>query len=385
MPLNLRQDPLGLYLHIPFCERQCHFCAFFTRGYRDERAATFVEDLLAEIRLYGQSCRLRERWVETMYFGGGTPTTLSAEQLGEIVQACRAAFRVELSVEMSIEANPASTTEDSLAKLRRAGFNRLSFGAQSFDDGELNAIGSPHTVGDITHAVHAARRTGFKNINLDLIYGLPGQSLERLKANLARVTELEPQHISLYGFTLEEGTRFAREAERGRLVHPSEELMAEMYQAGRDVLHASGYLQYEVSNFARPGCACRHNLGYWTDREWLGLGPSAHSYLDGERFWNADSLEEYHDRLMHKNLPVTDRETGDAELRWREAIVFGLRSVEGVKLKSLASRYGVVPGDHFRDSLDRLLDGGWLELDDDILRPTRAGLAVADELAMAFL
>jgi len=385
MSLALRQDPIGLYLHIPFCERRCHFCAFFTQGYREERAAAFMTDLLAEIRIHAEAGSLRGRTIETIYFGGGTPTSLSATQLIEILDACRCHFTVDRSAEISVEANPAGVDEGLLMALSQAGFNRLSFGAQSLDDRELAAIGSPHGVSDIIRAVETARKVGWRNISLDLIYGLPGQSHERLRGNLDAAIGLEPEHISFYGFTLEEGTRFARDAEQGHLNQQPDGLLAEMYQTGRDSLQSAGYLQYEVSNFSRPGYACRHNLGYWTDREWLGLGPSAHWYLKGERASNVESLEEYHRSLAGGALPIGEREAADPDLRLREAFAFGLRKVAGVQLSPLKQRYGVSPRERFSEPIERLTTGGWVEIKGDWLRPTFAGLALADNLAMAFL
>jgi oxygen-independent coproporphyrinogen-3 oxidase len=385
MSLALRQDPIGLYLHIPFCERRCHFCAFFTQGYREERADGFVNDLLAEIRIHAEAGSLRERTVETVYFGGGTPTSLSATQLIEILNACRSHFAVARSAEISVEANPAGVDERMLMALHHAGFNRLSFGAQSFDDRELGAIGSPHRAGDIIRAVEIARKVGWRNISLDLIYGLPGQSHERLRANFDAAIGLAPEHISFYGFTLEEGTRFARDAEQGRLDQPSDGLLADMYQIGRESLHSAGYFQYEVSNFSRPGYACLHNLGYWTDREWLGFGPAAHWYLNGERASNVESLEEYHRLLAGRALPIADREAADPDLRLREAMAFGLRKVAGVQLRPLKQRYGVSPRERFREPIERLVTGGWIEIKGGRVRPTFAGLALADNLAMAFL
>jgi oxygen-independent coproporphyrinogen III oxidase len=385
MSLSLRQDPIGLYIHVPFCERRCHFCAFFTRGYQEAQASVFVENLLAEIRRYQELSLVRGRSVETIYFGGGTPTTLSGAELARIVEACRTSFDVAPAAEIGIEANPASGNDETWSHLYEAGFTRVSFGTQSFDDDELKAIGSPHTAADIRGALQAARRAGFSNLSTDLIYGLPGQSLDRLKTNLEEAIGLRPKHISLYGFTLEEGTYFSVQARQGRLALLCDDIMAEMYEVSRDVLQTNGYEQYEVSNFARPGYACRHNLGYWCDREWLGLGPSAHSYLDGERFCNIESLDGYYGCLSHRNLPVAEREFGAAELRLREAIAFGLRSVAGVKLNVLTMRYGMELSDGIRRSIDQVLTGGWVTFDGENLRPTRAGLAVADELAIAFL
>jgi len=383
--MNLRDDSVGLYLHVPFCDRRCHFCGFFTRAIRDDRVAAFVSDLLAEIQLHGRTETLRGRTLETIYFGGGTPTILSSGQLLSILEACRRNFLVDPSAEVSIEANPASVEEPFLRSLRKGGCTRLSLGAQSFDDAELKAANTPHTAEQIKRAVRAARRAGFANLNLDLIYGLPGQSLTRWLANLDAAIALAPEHVAFYGLTIEEGTQFHREAERGHLNLPDEDALADMYQEGRNRLRAAGYLQYEVSNFARPGHACRHNLGYWTDREWLGLGPSAHSYLDGARFSTVASLEEYHRLVSAGRPPISEREPGTPDLRLREAVAFGLRMVAGVACAPLRERYGLDPMERFREPIERLTSDRWTILDGEVLRPSDDGLLLADELAAAFL
>ena len=380
-----RDDGVGLYLHVPFCDRRCHFCGFFTRASRDDHVAAFVSDLLAEIRLHGRTETLRGRTLETIYFGGGTPTILSSGQLLSILEACRRNFLVDPASEVSIEANPASVEEPFLGALRKGGYNRLSLGAQSFDDAELKAANTPHTAEQIERAVRAARRAGFANVNLDLIYGLPGQSLTRWLANLDAAIALAPEHLAFYGLTIEEGTQFHREAGRGCLNLPDEDALADMYQEGRSRLRAAGYLQYEVSNFARPGHACRHNLGYWTDREWLGLGPSAHSYLDGARFSTVASLEEYHRLGSAGRLPIAEREPGTADLRLREAVAFGLRMIAGIACAPLRERYGLDPIERFREPIERLTSDRWMILDGGVLRPSDDGLLLADELGAAFL
>src|SRR5256884_2431415 len=265
-----------------------------------------------------------------MYVGGGAPMTLSSGQLPSSLEACRRTFVVDTAAEVSIEANPASVEEPFLRALRKGGCNRLSLGAQSFEDAELKAANTPHTVEQIERAVRAARRAGFANLNLDLIYGLPGQSLTRWLANLDAAIALAPEHVAFYGLTIEEGTQFHREAERGHLNLPDEDALADMYQEGRNRLRAAGYLQYEVSNFARQGHACRHNLGYWTDREWLGLGPSAHSYLDGARFSTVASLEEYHRLGSARKAPNSGKEPGNPGPRIREAAPLPSSTFAGV-------------------------------------------------------
>lgn len=383
--MTLRQDSVGLYLHVPFCERICAFCAFVTRGYREPQAAAFVSDLLTEIRLSGREGRLRGRPVETIYVGGGTPTTLSADQLLAIVESCHENFHLDPAAEIALEANPATVEAAALRALRGGGFSRISYRAQSFDEAELKAVGAPHTVEEIRRAVGMAREAGFTNLNLDLIYGLPGQSSARWAANLTAAISLEPEHLSFYGLTIEEGSQLYRERARGCLAMDSDEVLADMYRKGQEALVEAGYVQYEVSNFCRPGYACRHNLGYWTDQEWLGFGPGAHSYLDGGRFSNVPSLEEYHRMVTEGVLPIAEREPGTPDLRLREAMAFGLRMVGGVRLEPLEFRYGVAPLDRFRDPIEHLTRHGWLILEDGVLRPSPAGIIFADSLAAAFL
>ncbi len=385
MSLSLREDSVGLYVHVPFCERRCHFCSFFTRGFREAQAATFVKDLLCEIHLYGRSQALRGRVIESIYLGGGTPTSLTPDQLREILQACRRSFLVDPAVEITVEANPSGLDEPTHKALTEAGCNRLSLGAQSFDTEELKSIGSPHTPIDIERTVRFARQGGFSNLNLDLIYGLPGQSLERLESNVNSAIALEPDHISFYGLTVEEGTRLAHDAEAGRVMLATDELMAKMSERGSDALEAAGYHQYEISNFARSGFMCRHNLGYWIDREWLGLGPAAHSYLNGERFSNVESLDAYHASLLRDAFPLVERDQADEDLRLREAFAFGLRLVSGVDWKRLQRRYRVMVLERFQKPIETALNLRWLEFNGDRLRATRLGLTFADDLGCMFI
>lgn len=383
--LPLRQDGIGLYLHIPFCERVCRFCAFVTGTHQPERAEAFVADMLAEITLAGHEGRTRDRHVETLYFGGGTPTTLSPVQLLALLNACRQRFHVASNAEITIEANPLGADQRTLLALRNGGVTRISLGAQSFDDAELAAAGTPHRAADIAKAVHATREAGLPTVNLDLIYGLPGQTPARWMANLDAAISLAPDHLSIYGLTMEEGTAFSRDTAHGRLTVPNDDAMSDLYEMGRGRLDEAGYRQYEVSNFARPGHECRHNLGYWTDREWLGFGPGACSYLDGDRFSHLRSLSDYHRLVTGGMAPIAEREQGTPELRAGEAVVLGLRTVAGVQLAAVKHRYRLDPIAGVKDPIARLTREGWLVLDEQVLRPSAKGLALADELAIALL
>lgn len=335
--------PLGLYLHIPFCRQRCDFCAFYLEIHRDKRAASFVDALREEIRLYGKQDSARRHRVQSIYFGGGTPTTLSAEQIISLLEEIRQAFTVTDNAELSIEAHPATVSGRDLLQLAHAGFTRISFGAESMNDGEFASIGRPGTVDQTTQAVALARAAGFTNINLDLMYGLPGQTLASWTQTLDRIVTLDPSHISCYALTIEDNTALAQNIQRGHISAPDEQVQVAMDEVAHALLEQAGYQRYEISNYAKPGYACRHNLLYWTGGAYLGLGPSAQSYIDGQRFGNVADLEAYGHALGKRCLPVEALNHLTLPERLRDAVVFGLRLVRGIpteELESHALRYG---------------------------------------------
>jgi len=339
----MSQTPLGLYLHVPFCRQRCDFCAFYLEIYRDGRAGTFVDSLRREIRLYGAQDLAATHSIQSIYFGGGTPTTLAPDQLESILTEIRAAFVVIPEAEVSIEAHPATVSEQDLVRLVRAGFNRISFGAESMDDREFLSIGRPGSSEDTIRAVARACAAGFTNINLDLMYGLPGQTLKSWRQSLDRVVQLDPAHISCYALTIEEGTTLARNIAREVIAAPDEVRQVEMDQTADAFLRRAGFQRYEISNYAKPGYVCRHNLLYWTNGAYLGLGPSAQSYVDGSRFGNIADLTAYNGALGEHRLPVQGyTELSDHE-RLRDVVVFGLRLVQGIPTQALeahALHYG---------------------------------------------
>lgn len=335
--------PLGLYLHIPFCRQRCDFCAFYLEIYRDNRASSFIDALRKEIRLYGRQDSVRRHRLQSIYFGGGTPTTLSPEQLAAILQDIRQAWTVADDAEVSIEAHPATVSGPDLAQLAQAGFNRLSFGAESMNDGEFAFIGRPGTADQTTQAMALAREAGFANINLDLMFGLPSQTLDGWIQTLQRIVDLNPSHISCYALTIEDNTKLAKNIEHGSIPAPDEQLQVVMDEAAHVELERAGYQHYEISNYAKPGCACRHNLLYWTNGAYLGLGPSAQSYVDGQRFGNVADLADYNRALSKQRLPIVDRTCLSLPEQLRDAVIFGLRLVDGIPtpdLEAHALRYG---------------------------------------------
>jgi oxygen-independent coproporphyrinogen-3 oxidase len=327
--------PLGLYLHIPFCRQRCDFCAFYLEIHRENRAEAFVRSLKQEITLSAQQHVDAHRPVQSVYFGGGTPTALTVTQLTTILSEIRSHLSLTSDCEITVEAHPSTVSEEDLAQLYQAGVTRMSFGAESMEDGDLARIGRPGSVSETVTAVARARAAGFTNINLDVMYGLPGQHLESWQRTLAHCLALTPTHLSCYALTVEVETRLAANIQRQRSPEPDEGLQIEMDEAAQRILGEAGYEQYEVSNYAKPGYACRHNLLYWTNGEYLGCGPSAQSYLDGTRFGNVADLTAYETALTANRLPIEDRTRLSKDEQLRDAVIFGLRLIRGIPSQHL--------------------------------------------------
>ncbi len=372
--MNASDEDLGLYVHIPFCRRRCHFCAFYLEIARSDRMALFHSALIQEISLYYRQELWNSRALRTIYFGGGTPTSLPAKQLAALLSLIRATWPTDGTAEITVEAHPSSVTVRDLTILADAGFNRISFGAESMADMDLISIGRFGRVQDTTVAVQAARRAGFENINLDLMYGLPGQSLQNWMRTLESLMTLAPSHISCYALTVEEDTRLAQNIVQNFVSPPDETLQIDMEAAAERFLGEAGFSRYEISNYAKPDYACRHNLLYWTGGEYLGLGPSAQSYLHGIRFGNVADLEAYAACLNDNRLPTTDRTTLSASERQRDALVFGLRLLRGVPRKAITA----AERDH---QIDELISKGLLDADQDRIRLTSLGRRYADTVA----
>lgn len=370
--------PLGLYLHIPFCRQRCDFCAFYLQIYHEGRAETFVRSLMQEIGLSGQQYVTASRPIQSVYFGGGTPTVLAAAQLTAILSEVRAHFTLTSNCEVTVEAHPSTVSERDLEQLCQSGVNRISFGAESMEDTDLIRIGRPGTVHETVRAVTQARIAGLTNINLDLIYGLPGQDLESWQRTLSHCLALEPTHLSAYALTVEEGTRLDSNIRRLRSPEPDEDLQIEMDEAAQQMLVNAGYERYEVSNYAKPGYACRHNLLYWTNGEYLGLGPSAQSYLGGARFGNIADLVAYNASLTANLLAIEDCAKLSEKEQLRDAVIFGLRLIRGIPSPHLhqhAENYG------HATITAQLLAQRLIEEDGNRSRLSARGLLQADTIA----
>lgn len=373
----------GIYIHIPFCETRCHYCNFATGGYESDLARRYVAALCAEIEQAEVTDGMRR--VDSIYFGGGTPTTLTVEQLSDIIELCRAKFDVSPDTEITSEANPGTISQEFLADLRAAGINRLSFGVQSFDDGELQMIGRSHSAEAARQAVHLARAAGFENVSIDLIAGLPEQKMETWRRNLEEAFALKPDHLSVYLLELYKDAPLLHRINRGELRAIDDELTVEMYFALKDEAERHGFEHYEISNWAKPGFESRHNLKYWTGAPYWAFGVSAAGY-DGERRWsNTRNIHEYLTKIEAGESPVAETETLDADDLQSENLFLRLRLKEGVNLLDHERRFGVKVTERYADELARLSEAGLIELNHDTMKISRAGTVLANEVFAAFV
>ena len=376
--------PLSLYIHVPFCTKKCAYCDFASYPGRETDWRRYFDEIAAEIRLWSDKTNfglLSERYrVISMFIGGGTPTLVDAGYIGRVIDACRAIVPFESDAEITIEGNPGTLTPEKLAAFRRAGVNRLSLGAQSFDDGLLRSLGRIHTAAQIGQAVTMARDAGFDNLNLDLMYALPWQGMNQWKDTLDAATALGVEHISAYSLIVEPGTPMAARVASGTAIIPKEDAVNAMQRAAIDRLSAAGYRRYEISNYARPGFECRHNLVYWNRGDYLGLGCAAHSLMGGRRFHNPDSLDEYLSggrRLDEVVLTPQDE--------MEETLMLSTRTVRGLDLTAWARAFGT-PFVRGRERvLDRLENGGLIETGDGFLRLTMRGMEVQDAVVLELM
>ena len=373
---------LGLYIHIPFCRRRCHFCAFYLQIHQEPRVKNFLMALEQELTLYADKGGMSERPVSTIYIGGGTPTSLAIDQLHRILAAVKNRFTLKSHLEITVEASPDTVTQDCLCMLVEIGVNRISFGAQSFEESEWERLGRLGRVDTVLNAVHLARAAGFENINLDLMHGLPGQTLESWSRTLRQALELKPTHLSCYALTLEEGTRFHVDRHRGDLLIGDSDLGNEMEDLAVSYLGRAGYQRYEISNFSRLEFECRHNLRYWLSQDYLGFGPSAQSYVAGIRFGNLEDLNGYCGSLKNRNLPLTHVELLTKRQIDRERVVFGLRLIAGLELSMVDE---LVHDNCWKSAVDRLIRHGLLFEGKTRLQLTEAGRRFVDSVAIELL
>lgn len=366
-----------LYVHVPFCVRKCGYCAFHSGPFSESEAERYVVLVLNELDCLGKA--LGRRTVETVYIGGGTPSLLTPAQIGAILDGAAARFDLEAGAEITLEANPESALKTGfLAAVRALGVNRLSLGVQSLRDDLLATLGRSHDAARAHLAARAAREAGFANLSLDMIWGLPGQDVSAWLEDLAGITALAPEHVSCYGLSLEEGAPLAESVDAGRLFLPDEEEGARMYLEGSAYLESEGFGHYEISNYARPGRESRHNRGYWSGRDYLGLGPAAVSTLDGRRWTNPAGLDEYA-RIVAAGVEREGTEVLTVDVRRQEMVMLALRTRDGLDLQEFMAATGIeFPR---RDpAVERLRSSGLVRLGAGRLQLTREGMLVSNSV-----
>ena len=372
----------GLYLHIPFCSSRCSYCDFATGLYKEELAERYVRALVADIR----SSRHVGDSVDTIYFGGGTPSLLTPSQLEVILACVYDCFKIDWQSEITLEINPGSVNEEKLRAFRGLGVNRASFGAQTFDDAELAKLGRSHTTADTLKTFADLRSVGFENVSFDLIAGLPGQTLDGWQRNIKQALELGPEHLSFYLLEVHSGTPLAEHIRRGIQPEPDDDLAGVMYQWMLEQAAQAGYEHYEISNLCRPGFHSRHNTKYWTADAYYGFGCSAHSYDGAARRWsNHRDVLKYVSVVEAGESPIVDeQQLSQTDVR-AEAVFLGMRLMQGVNMRRYRESFGVDLRHEHAEDLDRFCKAGLVELDGDLIRLTRTGALLSNEVFAAFV
>ena len=381
----------GIYIHVPFCVRKCAYCDFYSVAAGRAAMAAFDDLLVREMDFFrrdfpGDAAAP----ADTVFFGGGTPTVLGAERLVALLAAVRERFPMAEGAEATVEANPGAVSAADFAALRTGGFNRVSIGVQSFDPATLAILGRIHGVAEIRAAWRDAQAAGFPSAGIDIIFGIPGQSAASFAADLERTVALRPSHVSAYALAPEAGTPLHAALSRGELRMPPDDAVAEMYDLARRVLPAAGLRQYEISNFARPGAECRHNLKYWRREGYHGFGPSAHGLLFpperaplGLRTANPPSLDEYGRRIREGRLAWAESRASSCDDAWKESLIFGLRETGGIDTAGIEKRIGVPP-QPLRDAVEQLVKSGRLLRDGSCLRLPGSLMFVSNEVLRRF-
>ncbi len=361
----------SLYIHIPFCKSKCPYCSFVSYPKTDRLIPQYIDALDKEASLY-VGARVR-----TVYIGGGTPTCLDCGQINDLTAVIRRRFNIDRNAEWTIEANPATFDPAKAESIKDLGYNRISLGIQSLDPKYLQLLGRPHSAQEGVSAFRILREAGFSNISLDLMFALPGQTAMELEDDLSALIALDSEHLSIYALSVGADSGFAGKG----ISAQDEDVQAERYILVCERMKKNGLRQYEVSNFAKPGRECRHNLAYWQGGEYIGLGCAAHSFLNWERFWNRRDLSAYIEELSLGQSPVEEREERSPHARLLEAVLFGLRLNAGVDIKALERGFGIMLGDEKHDAINGLISDGFLIRKKSSIAATMKGRLVLDAIS----
>lgn len=378
---------IGIYVHIPFCKQKCYYCDFKSYANKEELIEKYIKWLKYEIKEVGEGNKLDYEndlddlvTVKTIYIGGGTPSYLDSKYIKEIVEEIRENFKLADKVEITIEVNPGTVNKTKLLDYINSGINRISIGLQSTDNELLKRIGRIHKYEDFLQTYNMAREVGFKNINVDLMLALPGQTIAKLEKGLKQVIDLQPEHISLYSLIIEDGTKIEKMLKNNEITLPDENIERKMYWKTKKVLEEAGYIHYEISNFAKEGYKSEHNWNCWSQKEYMGFGVAAHSYTNDVRFSNIDSIEEYIENYEQGN--VTDNfvfhEKQTQSSKMKEYMMLGLRKIEGISIQEFKNKFVGNPLYIYRKELQKLVEEELIEIELDKIKLTKKGLDFAN-------
>lgn len=378
---------IGIYVHIPFCKQKCYYCDFKSYANKEELIEKYIKWLKYEIKEVGEGNKLDYEndldelvTVKTIYIGGGTPSYLDSKYIKEIIEEIRENFKLADKVEITIEVNPGTVNKTKLLDYINSGINRISIGLQSTDNELLKRIGRIHKYEDFLQTYNMAREVGFKNINVDLMLALPGQTIAKLEKGLKQVIDLQPEHISLYSLIIENGTKIEKMLKNNEITLPDENIERKMYWETKKVLEEAGYIHYEISNFAKEGYKSEHNWNCWSQKEYMGFGVAAHSYTNDVRFSNIDSIEEYIENYEQGN--VTDNfvfhEKQTQSSKMKEYMMLGLRKIEGISIQEFKNKFVGNPLYIYRKELQKLVEEELIEIELDKIKLTKKGLDFAN-------
>ena len=380
----MEQQPLGLYIHIPYCIHKCGYCDFNSHPIKQDEMNHYIDALVAEMKHYAKTYS-NTNIIRTIFLGGGTPTTLTVYQLERILKECVSEFTVASDAEITIEANPATIDIEQLKSIRQTGYNRISIGVQSFDKAELKLLDRAHGPEEIHSTVDRARKAGFDNLSLDLMFAVPNQSLSSWESNLNKALEKNPEHLSTYNLTIEQGTAFSKLQSNGKLIMPDDDHQLELYKRTIERLTKKGFHHYEISNFARRGKECKHNITYWENKNTLGLGAGASSYMNGTRFKNINLPAHYIRQVKEKKIAVEHSETLEPRQAMGETIMLGLRLLQGISIHQFEKRFQISFINLFRNIISALKEKELVIIEKDYLRLSQKGLFWADSVVLEFI
>ncbi|WP_137788830.1 radical SAM family heme chaperone HemW [Bacillus sp. E(2018)] len=371
------------YLHIPFCVQICHYCDFNKIFIHQQPVDEYLQSMKKE--MIHTTARFKDYEMETIFVGGGTPTSLSEQQLQTFLSDVNEVLGNRYLKEFTVEANPEQTTKEKIAVLKANGVNRLSIGVQAFQTSLLKKLGRTHNQEDVYSTIAEARKAGIDNMSIDLMFGLPGQTMDMFKESVEKALALEVPHISSYSLQIEKKTVFYNLAQKGKLILPEQELEAAMYEYLIEALDKKGFKQYEISNFAIPGFESKHNLQYWNNNEYFGIGAGAHSYVEGTRRRNAGPLKQYMNLVDEHGFPYIEEHQVPLVEKMEEEMFMGLRKQEGVSDKTFMNRYGRSMFDIYKEPIQRLIQKGWLQQRGDTLLLTKDGRPLGNEVFQEFI